>query len=90
MPRPRESYQAAARMGGLRTATLTILDVYEIQVEMQSQLAVIREQLKVISDHEARIRQLETAKSRIYGAAAVISVIVSSLGTWVGILLTHH
>jgi hypothetical protein len=71
-------------------APVTILDVYTKQVELGAQLLVIHEQLKAIPDHETRIRRLEEAKSRIYGAAAAISVIVSAAGTWIGFMLSHH
>ncbi len=69
---------------------VTILDVYTKQVELGAQLAVIHEQLKAIPDHEARIRRLEEAKARIYGAALAISLIVSAAGTWIGVMVTRH
>lgn len=72
------------------TSPVTILDVFTKQVEMGAQLAVIHEQLKALPDHEQRIRALETAKAKLYGAAAAISMIVSGLATWIGIVVTRH
>jgi hypothetical protein len=54
---------------------------------MSTQLAVIHQQVKAIPDHESRIRELESAKAKLIGAAVAISVVLSSFGTWV---VTHH
>jgi hypothetical protein len=59
-----------------------------------TQLAVISEQLKAVSDHESRLRSLEASvlgfKSKVFGAAAAVSVAVSAGGTWIGLAITHH
>lgn len=74
----------------LPSAPVTLLDIYTRQVEMGAQLAVIHEQLKAIPDHEMRLRILESSRSKLLGAAIAVSAIVSALGTWIGLALTHH
>lgn len=71
-------------------STVTLLDIYTRQVEMNAQLAVIHEQLRAIPDHENRLRALETAmpdgassrmavleqfRWKIAGVAGLISVL---------------
>lgn len=73
----------------MAAAPVTLLDIYTRQVEMGGQLAVIHEQLRAIPDHEARIRRLEEAKARIYGAAFAISVVTSTIAGYLGHVLTH-
>lgn len=58
--------------------------------EIGVELAVIREQLKAIRDHEERIRILEASRAKLVGAALAGSAIISMLGTWIGIAVTHH
>jgi hypothetical protein len=57
------------------------------QGEMGIQLAVISEQLKAVPDHENRLRALETARSKMLGACIGISVVISTLGTWIGFIV---
>jgi hypothetical protein len=54
---------------------------------IQKKLAVMREQLKRIPDHEDRIRVLESAKAKLIGAAAAVSALVSAIVT---LIATHH
>ena len=58
--------------------------------DIGADLAVIREQLKVILDHEQRIRILEASRAKLIGAALAGSAIISMLGTWIGVAATHH
>lgn len=51
------------------------------------QLAVIAEQLKVMPDHESRLRALERFRFTIVGAAVGISALMSALGTWIGAVI---
>jgi hypothetical protein len=73
-----------------RPSPITLLDIYTRQIEIGATLAVIREQLKAVSDHEQRIRRLEASRAKLVGAAVAVSATVSALGAWVGILLAHH
>jgi hypothetical protein len=61
------------------------------QGEASTQLAVISEQLKQVStgvnDHEGRLRLLEAAKAKIYGAAITVSVVTSAAGSVIGYFL---
>lgn len=57
---------------------------------MQTQLAVIGEQLKAIPDHETRIRSLETARAKLYGAAAAAGLISGGAVTLVTWALTRR
>ena len=54
---------------------------------VQGELAVLREQLKAIPDHEDRIRKLESAKAKLIGAVAVVYVAVSVI---VALIAAHH
>lgn len=76
----------SAGMPGDSSATVRLVDVFAKQIEMSAQLAVLGEQMKQLPDHEARLRVLERFRFTVLGAAALIS----ALGTWVGILLSHR
>jgi hypothetical protein len=71
-------------------AQVTIVDVFAKQVEMGAQLAVIHEQLKQLPDHEQRIRQLEAARAKLWGAAAVIGAVCGGGASWVAIIATRR
>lgn len=73
--------------------------------EMGIQLAHIEEQLKPVADHEIRLRvieaaiptdleqrlaSLENARARIFGLSALIALVSSSAGTWLGLIIAHH
>jgi hypothetical protein len=79
-----------ADMPHIPAAAVTILDVYTKQVELGGQLDLINERLKQLPDHEARIRVLESARAKMFGAAVAVSCVVSAGGTWAGIVITHH
>jgi hypothetical protein len=72
------------------TAQVTPLDIYTRQMEIGAALAVVHEQLKAIPDHEERVRRLEASRAKLIGAVLTVSAIVSTLGTWLGIVATHH
>ena len=80
----------AAPLPPMAQAPVTILDVYTKQVEMGGQLAVIGEQLKAIPDHENRLRALEAAKAKIWGAAAVIGAICGGGAGWIALAVTRR
>lgn len=71
-------------------APVTLLDVYTRQIEMTGKLELIQDRLNAIPDHENRIRMLEASKFKLYGAAVTLSVVGSAMGTWIGIVLSHH
>lgn len=75
-------------------ATVRLVDVFAEQIKMGAQLAVIQEQLRVSAltdtDHEARLRTLERFRFTLMGAAVMVSAVVSGVGTWAGVILTHH
>jgi hypothetical protein len=77
-------------MPTVQPASATLLDIYARQVEISADLAVIREQLKAIPDHEQRIRILEASQAKLIGAAVAGSAIMSMLGTWIGLAIAHH
>jgi len=74
----------------LPAAPVTILDVFTKQVEMGAQLAVIHEQLKMLPDHEQRLRVLEASRAKLYGVVVTVAAAVSAAGTWAGIVITRH
>jgi hypothetical protein len=57
--------------------TVRLVDVFAKQIEMQTSLAVIQEQLKHIPDHENRIRSLEKWR---YGMPLTLLISIGSLG----------
>jgi hypothetical protein len=71
-------------------AQVTIVDVFAKQVEMGAQLAVIHEQLKQLPDHEQRIRSLESAKAKVWGAAMVLGAIAGGGAGWVALAIGRH
>jgi hypothetical protein len=71
-------------------ASVSLLDVYTRQVEMGAQLAVIHEQLKAIPDHELRIRALESARARIWGAAITLGAIAGGGASWIALAVSHR
>lgn len=58
--------------------------------EIKTQLAVISEQLKAVPDHENRIRVLETARAKAYGAAVASGILSSSVGGIIIWALSRH
>ncbi len=58
--------------------------------KISAQIAAMNEQLKSIPDHESRIRALERFRFTIVGAVITVSAVFSGLGTWIGVVLTHH
>jgi hypothetical protein len=60
------------------------------QGEMSVQLGIIHEQLKDIPDHEQRIRLLETAKARIWGAAIVLGALAGGGAGWIALAIAHR
>lgn len=73
--------------------------------EMSAQLAVVVEKLNALPDHEIRLRalqdamppkleerlsSLETARARIFGLSALIAIVSSAGGTWIGLIIAHH
>jgi hypothetical protein len=58
--------------------------------EISTDVAVIKNDLKDLPDHEVRIRSLETSRAKIYGAAALMSIIFSALGSWIGLTVGGH
>lgn len=89
MPRSRESYALATQIGGLRTAAL-IVDLYVKVIKMQVQLADMDEKLAELSNHGTRLRVLESAKARLYGACVVLGVLVSGGSGWIALVLNGH
>jgi hypothetical protein len=71
-------------------APVTLLDIYTRQVEMGAQLAVIHEQLKAIPDHEQRIRLLEAARAKVWGAAAVLGAVGGGGAAWIALAVSHR
>lgn len=60
------------------------------QGDLGSQLAVISEQLKAVPDHESRLRALERFRFTLLGGAIVVSLAVSAVVTWFGLMVVHH
>jgi hypothetical protein len=71
-------------------APVTLLDVFAKQVEMGAQLAIIHEQLRTIPDHEARIRVLEAAHSKVFGAAVVLGALAGGGAGWIALAIARH
>lgn len=51
------------------------------QGEMGTQLAVISEQLKIVPDHESRIRALESARAKLIGASVAAGTLSGGAAT---------
>ena len=71
-------------------AQVTIVDVFAKQIEMGAQLLVIHEQLKQLPDHEQRLRALEAAKAKIWGAAAVLGAICGGGAGWIALAVARR
>lgn len=56
------------------------------QSKQSRQLAVIKRQLRAVTDHEARLRKLEQFRYLVVGA----SLASSALGTWLGAMAVHR
>lgn len=73
---------------------VTVLDVFAEQVKMNTQLAVIGEQMRMLStgstDHETRLRVLEQARARLYGAALALGALAGAGASWVALALAHR
>jgi glutaminase len=73
---------------------VTVLDVYAKQIEMNTQLAVIGEQMKTLTtgstDHETRLRVLEQARARLYGAALALGALAGAAASWVALALSRR
>lgn len=80
---------------------VTLADLFRVLSAIQSDMSKMATRLEVIDtrnksadeihrDHEARLRILETAKAKIYGAAITISAVTSALGSWLAYLAGHH
>ena len=74
----------------MAAAPVTLLDVFAKQIEMGAQLAVIHEQLKAIPDHEQRLRALETARAKVYGAAITLGAVAGGGASWIALVITRH
>jgi hypothetical protein len=77
-------------MDGPQPTVVSLLDIYTKQIEMKVQLAVINEKLADLPDHEARLRTLERFRFTLLGAAVAVSAVVSTVGTWVGVAISHR
>ena len=71
----------------IQMATVSLVDVFTKQIEMQGQLAVIHEKLADIPDHEARLRVLETTRARLYGACILLGAVAGTAAAWVTLLV---
>ena len=71
-------------------AQITVVDVFAKQVEMSVQLAVIGKQLEVLPDHEQRIRVLELARAKMWGAAAVLGALCGGGAAWIALAVSHR
>lgn len=71
-------------------ATIRLVDVFAKQIEMGAQLAVITEQLRAIPDHEQRLRVLETARAKVFGAAVVLGAIAGGGAGWIALAISRH
>jgi hypothetical protein len=78
------SQQPAANPDGMLGQVLLELG------KISTQVAVLGEQMKDVPDHEQRLRALETSKAKIYGAAAVLSVVMGGLSGWVSLILSRR
>jgi hypothetical protein len=59
--------------------------------DTRTDIAVIKEQLRAVPDHENRIRLLETSKAKMIGAASAVGLLsggVTTLIYWA--LQAHH
>lgn len=80
---------------------VTIADLFRVMSAIQSDLSTALTRLEVIDtrssisdrrydDHENRVRKLETAYQRIYGAAVVIGAAAGVISGWISALAHHH
>lgn len=60
------------------------------QGEMAVQLAVITEKVSDLTDHEQRIRLLESAQAKIWGAAAVLGALAGGGAAWIALAVSHR
>jgi hypothetical protein len=58
--------------------------------EMGEKLAAISVTLSAVPDHEQRIRSLEAAKAKAWGAAAAIGAICGGGASWLALTIARH
>lgn len=75
---------------GYPVATVSVLDVFTRVVEMQVELATIRAALADLPDHEVRLRVLESAKAKVYGAAIALGAVAGGGASWIALALAHR
>ena len=69
-------------MAAENPSTVTLLDIYTRQVQLDSKVDVIHEQLKAIPDHEDRIRALERWRYAL--PMSLVLAVLSAAVTLVG------
>jgi hypothetical protein len=79
-PASHKEIQAQMTMPDDATSGGVLAQILLKQGEMGVQLAVITEQLKVLSDHEQRLRALERVRWQAAGIAASVGVFAAFLG----------
>lgn len=68
--------------------TVRLVDVYAEQIKAVAQLAVIAEQLKMLPDHEIRIRALERWRYAL--PASIFLAVASGVAGIIEIILSRH
>lgn len=58
--------------------------------KLSTDVAVIKDRLQIVSDHEARIRVLESAKAKIIGAGVASGALSGAVATIVYWALSRH
>lgn len=88
-------------MSDIPAGAVTTADLYRELVGMRQDVVRALERLAAVdarnvkadtthADHEARLRSLERFRFTLLGAAAGCSALASTLGTVIGVALTHH
>lgn len=75
---------------GAPTATVGILDLYKMLIDIQAQMAVMNEKLADIPDHELRIRALERARFTLVGVALTLGALAGTLSAWLVSTIAHR
>jgi len=67
--------------------SVRLLDIYTKQIQLGTQIAVMDEKLKVITDHEVRLRVLERFRYTLMGVASAVGVV----SAWItNLILSRH
>jgi hypothetical protein len=70
--------------------TAMLAQIFAKLGEMGEKLAAISVTLSAVPDHEQRLRELESARAKIVGAAIVLGGLAGGGAGWIALALARH